>query len=149
MYEVRGCTFTESQCAWKIYFQLPSLQRKGAPCPVPVKPSARCRIGFPSYFFHGPSGCPKWRSPHRSSCFQSDWPNKPGNIHPLSSRRKDLRQPGGLVLRKLPRLSHLNALRQRFLLNAGQIIVHLCHPNNVAICKTHEIKVRRTVIINE
>ena len=56
---------------------------------------------------------------------------------------------GGLVLRELPRLFRLDALRQRFLLDATLIIVHLCHPNDVAICKAHEIKVRRAVIINE
>lgn len=49
----------------------------------------------------------------------------------------------GLSCRKFPRLSHFNALRQRFLLDAGQIIVHFCHPNDIAICETHEIKVRR------
>lgn len=55
----------------------------------------------------------------------------------------------GLSCEKFPRLSHFNALRQRFLLDAGQIIVHFCHPNDIAICETHEIKVRRAVIVDE
>ena len=56
---------------------------------------------------------------------------------------------GGLVLREFPRLPYFDALRQCLLLDAGQVIVHLCHPDDIAIRETHEIKVRRAVIVDE